>query len=448
MNITITVPPGTVNHGDPRLICTPPIWTDFVIFYATNYFVHALTLPSRPGESILETCFTVLTALFLPSTGSLRAARWLLSHAGTVRRDELSRAIRAGALCMVVDETERSKVSWIETSLRRMNFERARSWYDIPTPQWYRSRFRGAGRWVHSSRTIHGTCVLPKGFILVEVPVGTPLMPPPGSGAAHLDRSNIQLGSTYNIPKALFALGQAAWGVTTVYRTQGDQLQRYGYAAFGVTVAPYAFMSLVNLIALLVTPEYNCIYLVHTPDLDKAKRLGGRFSGMVASVDLDSIKEPLRTFWPSQAAHASYFAVTTVLLLMPAILVAGVTGFSPGHSTIYQQVWILSWLIFGIVMGPVIRMLTVFPSEIHGVYKIRANDAIAYALDRATFMQRAIDWLVAKYFRIIETSFYLYVIIGAAICFTPAIGGMVVVGQMLQEFGVCRRLDTTGQGGF
>ncbi|GKT45381.1 uncharacterized protein ColSpa_05562 [Colletotrichum spaethianum] len=266
-------------------------------------------------------------------------------------------------------------------------------------------------------------------------------MPPPGSGASYLDRSNIQLGSTYNIPKALFALGQAAWGVTTVYRTQGDQLDRYGYAAFGATVAPYAFMSLVNLIALLVTPEYNCIYLVHTPDLDKARRQGGRFCGMVATVDLDSIKEPLRTFWPSQAAHTSYFAVTTVLLLFPAILVAALTGFNPGHSTIYQRVWILLWLVFGIFMGPLIRMLTVFPSEIHGVYKIRANDAIAYALENASFMQRAIDWLVAKYFRIIETSFYVYVVLGAAVCFTPAIGGMVVVGDMLQEFGVCRRLD-------
>ncbi|OLN98028.1 hypothetical protein CCHL11_06840 [Colletotrichum chlorophyti] len=441
MNLTITVPEGTVNHGDPRLLCVPPLWTDFVIFYATNYFVHALTLPSRPGESVLETCFTVTTALFLPSTGSLRAARWLLSHAGTVRRDELSRAVRAGALCMVVDETERSKVSWIEASLRRMNFQRPRSWYDTSTPSWYRSCFRGAGRWVHSSRTIHGTCVLPQGFILVEVPVGTPLKPPPDSGANYLDRSNIQLGSTYNIPKALFALGQAVWGATTLYRTQGDQLERYGYAAFGVTVAPYVFMSLVNLMALLVTPEYNCIYLVHTPDLDKARRHGGRFSGLIASVDLDNIKRPLRTFWPSQAVHTSYFAVTTVLLLFPVVLVAGLTGFNPGHSTVRQRAWILCWLAFGIIMGPVIRMLTVFPSEIHGVYKIRANDAIAYALENATFMERAIDWLVAKYFWIVKTSFYWCLVLGAAFFFAPAVGGMVVVGEMLREFGVCRRID-------
>lgn len=312
---------------------------------------------------------------------------------------------------------------------------------DTSAPPWYRSRFRGAGRWVHSSRTIHGTCVLPKGFILVEVPVGTPLKPSPDSTANHLDRSNIQLGSTYNIPKALFALGQAIWGITTVYRTRGDQLQRYGYAAFGVTVAPYAFMSLVNLTALLLTPEYNCIYLVHTPDLDRARRQGGRFSGLVASVDLDSIKEPLRTFWPSQAAHASYFAVTTVLLLAPLVIVAALTGFDPGHSTIYQRVWVLSWLGFGIVMGPLIRLSTIFPSEIHGVYKIGANDAIAYALENATFMERAIDWLVTKYFWVVETSFYLYVVIGAGILFTPAIGGMVVVGHMLEEFGFCRRLD-------
>ncbi|KAK2057551.1 hypothetical protein LY76DRAFT_594090 [Colletotrichum caudatum] len=102
-----------------------------------------------------------------------------------------------------------------------------------------------------------------------------------------------------------------------------------------MTVAPYAFMSLVNLIALLVTPERSCTYLVQTPDLDKARKRGGRICGMVASIDLDSIKEPLRKFWRPQAPHASYFDVTAVLLLFPAVLIAAPTGFNPGHSTVH-----------------------------------------------------------------------------------------------------------------
>ncbi|KAK2057552.1 hypothetical protein LY76DRAFT_100097 [Colletotrichum caudatum] len=87
--------PGKVSHGNQRSICTPPIWADFFIFYATNYVFPAPTLPRRPGEGIIETCFAVMTTLFLPSTGFLQAARWHLAHARTVRRDELSRATSA-----------------------------------------------------------------------------------------------------------------------------------------------------------------------------------------------------------------------------------------------------------------------------------------------------------------------------------------------------------------
>lgn len=37
-NLTITVPNGATNHGISNLLCTPPSWTDYVIFYLTNYF--------------------------------------------------------------------------------------------------------------------------------------------------------------------------------------------------------------------------------------------------------------------------------------------------------------------------------------------------------------------------------------------------------------------------
>ncbi|KAK2041348.1 hypothetical protein LZ31DRAFT_556969 [Colletotrichum somersetense] len=139
--------------------------------------------------------------------------------------------------------------------------------YDTPTTLWYPSCFPRC-RPLRTLFPNHGTYVLPKEFILVD--------------ASHLDRSNIQLGSTWNIPKALFALGQAIWGILTIYRTQGEQLQRYGPTAFVMTAAPYAVMSLVNLTVLLVTPECNCIYHVQTPDLDKARRQGGKAVESVA----------------------------------------------------------------------------------------------------------------------------------------------------------------------
>ena len=64
----------------------------------------------------------------------------------------------------------------------------------------------------------------------------------------------------------------------------GDQIQRYGYAAFGLTVAPYLLMSIVNLLGTMLTPDYPCLYLVSSEVMDEAaRREGARFEGMVAS---------------------------------------------------------------------------------------------------------------------------------------------------------------------
>ena len=54
MNMTISVPFGTTDHGTENLICSPAEWTDYIIFFAINYMAHAFTLMSRPGETMSE----------------------------------------------------------------------------------------------------------------------------------------------------------------------------------------------------------------------------------------------------------------------------------------------------------------------------------------------------------------------------------------------------------
>jgi hypothetical protein len=78
MNFTITVPPNAQNHGDPGLICLPPIWADYFIFFATNYIAHAATLISVPGETLWEILISTANALFIPGSGALRAFRFLV----------------------------------------------------------------------------------------------------------------------------------------------------------------------------------------------------------------------------------------------------------------------------------------------------------------------------------------------------------------------------------
>ena len=51
---------------------------------------------------------------------------------------------------------------------------------------------------------------------------------------------------------------QAVWAIITLYRARADQIQEFGCAAFGLTVAPYAFMSVMNIIGSLLNQELRC----------------------------------------------------------------------------------------------------------------------------------------------------------------------------------------------
>jgi hypothetical protein len=45
MNFTLFVPEGTTNHSDPRLICTPRNWKDYIVFSRPT--TSSTLLPSR-----------------------------------------------------------------------------------------------------------------------------------------------------------------------------------------------------------------------------------------------------------------------------------------------------------------------------------------------------------------------------------------------------------------
>lgn len=51
-NSTLPLPPGTTNHGNPKLICLPTKWTDVIVFFLGNYVAHAATIRLEPGMSI------------------------------------------------------------------------------------------------------------------------------------------------------------------------------------------------------------------------------------------------------------------------------------------------------------------------------------------------------------------------------------------------------------
>jgi hypothetical protein len=298
--MNFTAPPGSQNHGDPHLLCLPASWTDIFVFFATNYLAHAATLIPRPGQTFFEGVIDIANALFIPGSGALRTMRFLILH--TTRpwgTPSIVRAAKAGALCMVVRDEN------ISHALKNQQED------------WFSEIFALGGEpdYVPLNRSILGTCEIRDRarFSLIEVPPQVPLRSydselvdessSSGSSVANSNtstkrRHKIHVPGTRDIPRVIVSMLQVIWGIITLYNSRGNQIELYGYGAFGLTVAPYMFMSLLNLFTNLLHPSYSTMYLVWTPDLVDAMReraesghRAGKFSGYIAAVDIQKARQ-------------------------------------------------------------------------------------------------------------------------------------------------------------
>jgi hypothetical protein len=73
----------------------------------------------------------------------------------------------------------------------------------------------------------------------------------------------LELASQYSVVQGLSAIAQIFFASKEIYDARGHQVERYGYAAFGLTVLPYLWMSFLNLIATICEPRYTHSYIVH-----------------------------------------------------------------------------------------------------------------------------------------------------------------------------------------
>lgn len=180
--------------------------------------------------------------------------------------------------------------------------------------------------WSSSGRQVHGNCPLPPGYALAIVPPGANVrilsdeteVPQDGNGSGTGDRlkhetiflqsflqsflwftqsivgnspaqrksliHSFEICSSHSILRGLISIFQLVYASFTLYRTRGDQLSRYGYAAFGLTVTPYLVMSFVNLLGSLLTPSYPCVYLMRTSVMEEAERRGyGNFDAITVA---------------------------------------------------------------------------------------------------------------------------------------------------------------------
>jgi hypothetical protein len=222
------------------------------------------------------------------------------------------------------------------------------------------------------------------------------------------------IGVSYSVPKILIGLFQATYAVVTLYRTKGNQLELYGYAAFGLSVVPYAFMSILNTLANLLVPEYPTMFLVHTPDMDKAREAGGKFGDVIAAVDIEAEIDAEKKIELDAGGISGDTAWLTFLLGLlcittPIAIVGAVSKFRPGTmSTSADRGWLISWLVVGSVSS----------------LWIRGFNLSLEVMSLGTF-----------------GSVLLFFAIDGAL-FIPAIGGMVTVGKMLQWYGICTEIGS------
>ncbi|MCJ1373297.1 hypothetical protein MMC20_004525 [Loxospora ochrophaea] len=581
-NITVSVPNGTTNHGNPNLLCTPSKWTDIAVFFLANFFAHVATVKSLPGEPALHTLVALLMALMFPTSGVNRGV--FAAHQRAVFSDTpLETAARAGALCVVVrsqwwrpcsgdkienvkfliakehekprhtngqnlpgtrvrqyeldeDMTGRRMPSLLSilrsmSDLRFSGFDEVFEVVDVkktsdffkqtPTPGrspqcqlaeppvlhvdnhgGFRDFSPSTKILSYKGRKVHGVCALPQGYALQILPFGAQIKATCQRQQAALPSeknswrkrlglqwnksefdtsSNVnsiirhgvarvsdEISSSYSFSKGLVAIFQTLYASFTLYQTRGDQLQRYGYAAFGLTVAPYLVMSIVNLTSTVLTPDYSTVYLVQSPVMEEAIKRGGFFEGVVGSTDVEvpasdagklsasfEVDGNGRTLaqvhqihhdmsstmsrdceqniaeWTLEVAFCRYpqkgflnkppkcslvipsgpaiktrkrIVLTPFFLLYEGILVGsiaiaivgGLSHFKAGYSTTAQRVWTMTWLATGI-MGGQWTMLN--------------------GLGASVSLSKDLRW--------------------ACFYFAPAIGGFVVVAQMLKDYGNC-----------
>lgn len=231
-------------------------------------------------------------------------------------------------------------------------------------------------------------------------------------------------------------------------------------------------MSIVNLISGILAPDYATVYLLGSEILEEAsRREGARFEGMVGRLAVADPEECCdATFQtgnnghifveintrdqecvrsgevfmesenqtssatgpyqlpntivpsysvpsysvPSYSGHLGSHLLRRILTypasllvgILPIMIIGLISHYEKGQSTISQRVWTMTWLVFGIVFG----LSWAIYSELSGL-----------ALE--------LEW---------ENRFSL--VITAVFNGTAAIGGFVVVGQMLTNYGNCVRV--------
>lgn len=393
INITISVPQGTTGHGNPHLLCFPPQWYNYFFFLAINYLAHACTVISLPGQTLQETVIVAIAALLFPMSGMSRAMAAIMGHAAFCS-DPIQKAARAGALCMVAKNEPATP--------------------NPPKSHWSHHRQMDPNKQLiqieNSGLSVHGLhkCTLAPGWHLIPVPKSTSV-----SVVNKGDLLYDDLSTPRSVPKLFLSLLQAVWATRTLYRSQGDPIEIYGYAAFGLTVAQYAYMAIINIIGNLLQPKYTSMFIIRTEEMKKAEDAGCKFPDALEvklnDSDLSEDKSP---------STLQNILISLSFGLVPFVVVASLSRLKPQHSTPAQQLFTMLWLGLSIGLGPLLSEILVRSRHLGGEIPEK-------------------DWWVWVNKLLQKT---IICVLGLCVLGIPFVGGVVVVMQMIHDFGICTRM--------
>jgi hypothetical protein len=216
--------------------------------------------------------------------------------------------------------------------------------------------------------------------------------------------------SDWSFLKIIVSIAQLVFAVATLYRTKGDQIDQFGYAAFGLTVIQYALMSMVNLVGNLMCPQYPTMYLVETTTMFAAQQEGAEIEGIVGIVDEDIDDLDLHApnsgqFWKEFLRGIWWVPLCWSPLAITVSIIAALTHFRKGNSTEIERILTMAWLATGSWFG-----CAAFLESRSREFKVRR-----------IFISMFLYWVVF--------------LTGA----TPVIAGIWVVANEIMRYGVCTR---------
>ena len=316
-------------------------------------------------------------ALLLPNIGLIEAIRSVISHFVQGGSDDLHRAVAQRALVILVKieniKTEKGDIMFvakihlsfvlIDDICIRIDADSAHSQSKIQVLR------RIFGRRIH-----HGKISIPQGYALIV----------PSYDLAHhrmelapalRNSKEIVLGASTEVASGVIAIAQVIFSIITLYRNRGEQVEKYGYAAYSFSVFPYALMSLANLTKLVFCGRYPFMYVLRTKTLIEAEDKGGVFEGAVGVLeenpgqgdkvannpkdddpmaDAPSWLKPISPPWfrpPGDYGNCRWIApiigslILVLAIISQPIFVFHFSGFNRGQSSRAQRICMLGWLI-------------------------------------------------------------------------------------------------------